>query len=182
MSSCSSIDRLVTPYVDDELVHADRHLVEQHIGVCAPCRSHVAAEQVVRDLLRERQPAFRADSAPAALRARCAGLVAPTARATRDTAIGARPPTLVGPGSRPAVWRTRAAPLAAAASLVLVVGGAFFYQATKGSSRLMAAELAADHMKCFAMNAVLGTHQSPETVQSSMASGFAWDKIGRAHV
>jgi len=67
------------------------------------------------------------------------------------------------------------APLAAAASLVVIVGGAFLYQATLRSSRVMAAELAADHMKCFAMNAVLGTHQSAETVQSSMASGFAWN-------
>jgi hypothetical protein len=30
-------------------------------------------------------------------------------------------------------------------------------------------------MKCFALNAVLGTHQSPETVQSSMASSFGWN-------
>jgi anti-sigma factor RsiW len=67
------------------------------------------------------------------------------------------------------------APLGAAASLVVIVGGAFLYQATAQSSHVLAAELAADHMKCFAMNAVLGTHQSPDTVQSSMASGFGWN-------
>jgi hypothetical protein len=49
--------------------------------------------------------------------------------------------------------RARLAPLAAAASLVLIVGGAFLYQATAYSRRIMAAELAADHVKCFAMNA-----------------------------
>jgi hypothetical protein len=67
------------------------------------------------------------------------------------------------------------APFGAAASLVVIVGGAFLYQATARSSHLLAAELAADHMKCFAMNAVLGTHQSPDTVQSSMAAGFGWN-------
>jgi hypothetical protein len=36
-------------------------------------------------------------------------------------------------------------------------------------------KLAADHMKCFAMNAVLGTHQSAEAVQSAMASSFGWN-------
>src|SRR5262249_41138358 len=65
--------------------------------------------------------------------------------------------------------------VAAAASLFLIVGGAFLYQATEQSSHLLAAELAADHMKCFAMNAMLGTNQSAETVQSSMASGFGWN-------
>ncbi len=56
------------------------------------------------------------------------------------------------------VW-PRSAPRRASCS---IVGGAFLYQATAQSSRVLAAELAADHVKCFAMNAVLGTHQSPD--------------------
>jgi hypothetical protein len=59
-------------------------------------------------------------------------------------------------------------------ALVAVVGGAFVYQATRSSSRLMAAQLAADHVKCFAMNAVLGTDHSDEVVQSAMVAGFGW--------
>ena len=39
----------------------------------------------------------------------------------------------------------------------------------------MVAELTADHVKCFAMNAVLRTHQATEAVEGSMASGFSWD-------
>src|SRR3954469_15670282 len=62
-----------------------------------------------------------------------------------------------------------------AASLVLLVGAAFIYQFTVSSTRVMAAELTADHVKCFAMNAVLRTHQSAAVVESSMASGFGWD-------
>ena len=38
----------------------------------------------------------------------------------------------------------------------------------------MAAELTADHMKCFALNGVLGTHQESAAVESSMLSGFDW--------
>ena len=41
-------------------------------------------------------------------------------------------------------------PYALAASLVVVVGGAFVYQATDQSARIMAAQLTADHVKCFA--------------------------------
>ena len=55
-----------------------------------------------------------------------------------------------------------------AASLVVVVGGAFLYQATRISTRVLAAELAADHVKCFAMNAALGTHQAKASVESTM--------------
>jgi hypothetical protein len=71
-------------------------------------------------------------------------------------------------------WPARAVPYALAASLVLVVGGAFVYQATDASVRLMAAELTADHVKCFAMNRVLGTHQGATAVESTMASSFGW--------
>ena len=38
----------------------------------------------------------------------------------------------------------------------------------------MAAELTADHVKCFAVNAVLGTRQTSEGVERSMASSFDW--------
>ena len=65
-------------------------------------------------------------------------------------------------------------PLALTASLVLLVAGAFLYQATHYSSRLLAAELAADHMKCFAANSLLGTHDAPAAVERSMMSAFGW--------
>jgi hypothetical protein len=58
---------------------------------------------------------------------------------------------------------------------VIVVAGAFVYEATARSTQLLAAELTADHLKCFrVINNVLGTHQDPQAVESSMASGFDW--------
>src|SRR5262249_33331124 len=71
--------------------------------------------------------------------------------------------------------RTRLAPFALAASLVLVVGGAFVYQLTDVSARVMAAELTADHVRCFAMTRVLDTNALPSTVESSMIAGFGWN-------
>ena len=65
-------------------------------------------------------------------------------------------------------------PYALAASLVVGVGGAFVYEATDASARLMAAELTADHVKCFALNGALGTHEGAAAVESSMMSGFDW--------
>ena len=72
-------------------------------------------------------------------------------------------------------WRFRVAPLALAATLVIVVGGAFVYVSTDRSTRVLAAELTADHVKCFGvMNALLGTSADRMTIEHAMASTFGW--------
>jgi anti-sigma factor RsiW len=158
MPDCRSIDPLVTPYVDGDIDETDRDLVDRHLDACRPCRGRVHAELAVHALIRARRSALGRDAAPPALRARCA-------------LLGGSAATLLG---APA-WRARATGFALAASLVLVVAGAFVYEATERSTRVLAAELTADHMKCFrVINTVLGTHQDPRTVESSMASAFDW--------
>lgn len=169
MSECLSIDPLVTPYVDGELAATERQLVDDHLRRCAPCHTRVAAERAVRDLLTARRGALGAERASAALRAKCEGL--------KSQAI-----PVVTPARRPAdagqPWRARLAPLALAATLVIIVGGAFVYEATDRSTRVMAAELTADHVKCFAMNRLIGTRGDPTVVEQSMLSGFGWHMQG----
>jgi anti-sigma factor RsiW len=125
----------------------------------------------VRDLMHERKPALCHSHAPAILRSHCAAAARFNTAATKSRGADAGHTNRFALGG----WTAWLAPLGAAASLVVIVGGAFLYQATAQSSHVLAAELAADHMKCFAMNTVLGTRQSPDTVQSSMASGFGWN-------
>jgi anti-sigma factor RsiW len=174
MLSCQSIDPLVTPFVDGELSDADRRLVDDHLRACAPCHGRVLAEQTVHTLIRGRAAALKAP-APEPLRARCRDLVAHSDAAAlshpRSAPDHASPPHAIAPRR---TWPTRIAPYALAASLVLVVGGAFVYQSTNGSIRVLAAELTADHVKCFALNSALGTRQMAAAVESSMASGFDW--------
>ena len=153
---CPAVAPLLTPYVDGELDAADASAVDEHASVCPPCRARIAAERAVRDLVRTRQAALQTP-APARLRARCEGLASDRASAVT------RSPLL-----------TRLAPFALAALLVLIVGGAFVYRMTQISTRVMAAELTADHLKCAAINSVAGTAQSPAFVESSMASRFGW--------
>jgi anti-sigma factor RsiW len=169
MPNCSSIDRLATPYVDGELPDAEARAVEQHLALCSPCRSRVIAERSVHNLLHERKPSLLDDCAPVALRSRCAKLATAVERAPER---GVPQPSTGGVAP---AWHTRLAPLAAAAALVIIVAGAFGYQLTANSARVMATELTADHLKCFAMNAVLRTHQAPASVESAMASGFGWN-------
>jgi anti-sigma factor RsiW len=165
-SGCRSVDALVTPYVDRELTSAERAQVEEHLRICPPCHARMTVERAARDLIRSRKAALVAEKASGALHAKCAGL-------TSRQRLDARPDA--GSGATRVTWRARLAPLALAASLVLVVGGAFLYQATDRSSKLMAAELTADHVKCFTMNGLLRMHQEPEAVQRAMRSEFGWE-------
>jgi anti-sigma factor RsiW len=169
MPDCSRIDSLVTPYVDGELAASDAQVVERHIGLCPPCRAKVATERAVRALMQMRRTDLCSGHAPSSLKGRCSAM-----RQRLDAPV--QPPAIAGSAVRTTPrWRTRLAPLALAASLVLLVGGAFLYQATRSSATLMAAELTADHVKCFRLNSVLGTRDSHQAVEAAMARGFAWD-------
>src|SRR5450755_2587016 len=137
MPDCKTLDRFAAPYVDGELEAAGRAAVNAHLAVCPPCRSRLDAEQSVRELIHARQSSLCAGAASDALRARCA--------AAREAPAAAPAPRVVPPPS----WRARLTPYALAATLVLIVGGAFVYQLTDRSARVMAAELTADHVKCF---------------------------------
>jgi anti-sigma factor RsiW len=161
MPNCWSIDPLVTPYVDGELAAADRETVEQHMRGCAPCRARIATEQVVRELVGASKLALTGAGAPPGLRKRCA--------AVQPDAGG--PPV---PGPLGGTWRARLAPLALAATLAIIVGGAFLYPLTDRSSRVMAAELTIDHMKCFLLNAAIGTHDTQAAVAGALAADFDW--------
>jgi len=182
MSDCSAIDALVTPYVDGELTPADIQAVDRHAQECRACRIRLAAERAVRSMLRTQAPSLRRDGAPETVRARCAALAAaaradgaatqggPTRPADRPSFLA---PSL--PASPPAArWRSRRATLALAAVLTVVAGGALVYRLTQTSTRVMAAELTADHVKCFMVNSLMGTHHTHAAVERSLAARFDW--------
>lgn len=168
MSDCSSVDLLVTPYVDGELAAADRQAVEQHMHACPPCRSRIAVEQAVRDVLHAQKPALHCERASDALRVKCAKLKIGAAPDQSRAGLTALPHT------RSAGWRTRLAPWALAALVLLMVGGAFLYRLTDSSNQVMAAELTADHVKCFLLSGLVGGDQSAAAVEQMLASKFGW--------
>ncbi len=180
MPNCQEIDPLVTPYIDRALADGERQLVDEHLRRCAPCHSRVAAERAVYELMRASRDALCHDAASPALRARCASLGSADGASVGLAGVdghpvpGTRAPSTQHPTPNTRAWSSRLGPLAMAASLVAIVGGAFVYQATHLSTRVLAAELAADHVKCFAMNAALGTHEGASAVESAMLSSFGW--------
>jgi anti-sigma factor RsiW len=170
MPDCASIEHLITPFVDGELTGAERLALERHLAACRPCRSRVVAERATRRAVREARPSLSSDRAPEALAARCRSL----ARTVGPTAANQRAARVGGGGWR-AILARRVAPFALAATLVIIVGGAFVYQLTARSTRVLAAELAADHVKCFAMNAVLRTRHDAPSVERALSAGFGWN-------
>ncbi len=176
MTTCRKLDATVTPYLDGEL---DAHTcadLDAHVTACPSCAARVAAERSVRDLLLARRSALQAECAPAALRERCAGRLDARLDVRQDARLEPRATQDARLKPRATfAWRARLAPVALAASLVVLVGGAFVYELTDRSSRVMAAELTADHLKCFGLvNPLLGTRDTPSVVEASMASSFGW--------
>src|SRR5215471_15139243 len=149
MSNCHTFDPLVTPFVDDQLADAERRAVEDHLRVCPSCHSRVAAERAVHHLLRARRTALSSHGAPDALYARCSTLAqGPEITESPKYEVGStkyedvRPPSLELrtsdvklQGNAPRA-RARLVPYTLTASLIVIVGGAFLYQATVMSPRV----------------------------------------------
>src|SRR5688572_17690814 len=106
MSNCPSIDPLLIRYVDGDLSGNDRRVVDEHLQDCPPCRARVSMEQEVHDLLQKRRASLRANGAPDSVHARCAALAASGAAEPRSRA-----------------WGVGLAPIAVAASLVMLTSG-----------------------------------------------------------
>jgi len=129
--SCREIDALLTPYVDGEAGGEDREAVEAHLAVCPPCRSRAAAEQTIRDVVRDRS-ARLVERAPSGLRARCIAAGAPAL--LRSTGA-----------SR---WRSWLG-LSIAATAVLAAGAIGWFARSASLETAFAAQLIKDHQKCF---------------------------------
>lgn len=134
MAQCTDIHRLVTVYVDGEITAADRDDLERHARRCAECHERITAERTARQVLRANAAALTAQTAPLDLKARLAR-VATDARPTRARVVRR--------------WLLRTA---VAASLVLGCGLWLTALVTRQSTTVLAAQLAADHVKCFLTN------------------------------
>ena len=130
MANCREIEQQLAAYVDGEDGAAERGTVEAHLQRCPSCRARAAAERASHDLLLDRRDGLRG-CAPDALRRRCA--------AQRALAAG-RPAGLFS--------RRTLARLSMAAALVLAT--ALYLMFGWGTTvETYAAQLAADHLKCF---------------------------------
>jgi anti-sigma factor RsiW len=128
--NCRRICDLLAQYADETLSEAERAEVRRHLAACPPCRTIAGQECGARQLLRACADRLKAETLPPGLRSRCQALSADASRSRRSW------------------WLRRLTPLVVTA-LLIVLGGSLFSLVTRHSDALLAAQLTADHMKCF---------------------------------
>jgi anti-sigma factor (TIGR02949 family) len=156
MAGCQDVSRLLTPYLDAEVGAADRQAVEGHLRTCELCARRAGAEDTARRVVMVRSAALSV-KAPEALRQRCAAL-APKRRE--------RP-------SRGAVtWRVLG--LSTASLVVVALATTIAYGVATHSETLLVAELALDHVKCFALFEPRVAQADAAAVASQLEAGYGW--------
>jgi anti-sigma factor (TIGR02949 family) len=154
--NCRRICDLLTEYADGALPDAQRAEVQRHLDACPPCRAIAGKECGARQLLRACAGRLRgAEPLPADLRSRCQA-ASRRAGATR-------------------VWSRPSVRFAIAAALLLILG-TLVSIVTRHSDALLAAQLTADHVKCFGL---LGLEDG-KTMDSAAAQRMLEARFGLA--
>jgi len=153
-----TIERLAS-YVDDLLPPGEHAAVDSHLAACPSCRSAAVRERGGRTVLRERAASLRTEPLPPGLRGRCEALA--RAHAT-------------SPPAR--TWSTRLVPVSLAAIVIVFTGTALFSLATQRSHTLLAAQLTADHAKCFKLFASEGSGSADAArLEQMLSDRYGWD-------
>ncbi len=157
MSDCKRIGALITSYVDDALEASSRADVDQHISACRGCRDHVTRERGARAAVRQCAETLTNQPLPPGLESRGASIVREPAASGRTTG-----------------WLARLLPVGGAVLLV-VAGIGLLAVLTGRSNAVLAAQLAADHVKCFAVFAPrAATGEDARGAERQLAS-YGWN-------
>jgi len=154
--NCRRICDQLAQYADGSLSDAERGEVQRHLDACPPCRTIAGQECGARRLLRACADRLRAEPLPPGLESRCRALSSASYR------------------SRPA-WLRRLVPLSIAALLVIFTGS-LLAVVTRHSDALLAAQLTADHVKCFGIfSPASGESMDAAQAQQMLAARFGLD-------
>jgi anti-sigma factor RsiW len=157
MNECRRIQDGLAALSDNELDTSTRVELERHLAQCAPCRRAAADESGGRAVLRASAPRLKDVTLPPGLRSRCE-------RIARSAAAPAESPWL------------RLVPASLTGVLMLFTTVALFALATHRSNTLLAAQLTADHSKCFAMFAPAGgASADARGVEQMLADRHGWN-------
>ena len=145
-------------YVDGLLAPGDQAEVDGHLAACPPCRMRALVERGARTVLREKAAALRDEPLPPGLRSRCEALAREHAR----------------PEARS--WAARLIPVSLTAVLIVFTSTALFSLATQRSNTLLAAQLTADHAKCFKLFAGEGSATADAArLEQMLEDRYGWD-------
>ena len=133
MSDCRRTAERLTPYVDRALGERERAEVADHLAACPRCRADAVRVETGRAALRQCAERLLDEPLPPGLRTRCEAL--------------ARAHAIRRQGGWLRSWPARLALGAATAAVMIVL----FSEVSQRSNALLAAQLTADHAKCFGL-------------------------------
>src|ERR1043166_6320120 len=166
MSECRRICDRLPAYVDGTLAADERAASDHHLAKCPPCRVAATEEHGGRAVLRECAARLKSTPVPPGLRTRCAALAHAQAKALGDA--HARRGT--------GLWRVRFVPAFLVAMVLIFSASAIFSLATRRSDAVLAAQLTADHVKCFRVFAEPNTSSADaHQVEAALSSRYGWD-------
>jgi len=156
--NCRRICDMLAQYADGTLADTQRAEVQRHLDACPPCRVVAGKECGARQLLRACADRLRgAEPLPPGLRSRCQA--AGRSRNTQTTATR---------------WWSRPSMRFAVAAAIIIVFGALLSVVTRQSDALLAAQLTADHVKCFR----LFRPDEGKTMDAAQAEQILRDRFG----
>jgi anti-sigma factor RsiW len=159
MSECRRTIERLAQWADESLSPIDRAEVDRHLAACPPCRVAAEAERGGRQVLKACAARLRSEPLPPGLQTRCEAL----ARECRiRRARGG--------------WIRALAPITIVAILLVFTASTLFSLATRRSDALLAAQLTADHMKCFK---VFDSPEAPAVeagaAERQLADSYGWN-------
>ena len=161
MSECRRIGESLAAYADDLLKPGERSGVDRHLAACPACRKLADNEQGARRLLRQAAPQLLNEPLPPGLRTRCEAL----ARERAATQLAK-----FGPW-----WRVRLVPVLLTVVVMIFGASALFSMATRRSDALLAAQLTADHSKCFRfLGPPDGTSADARNIERMLLEQYGW--------
>ncbi len=165
MSECRRIGESLAAYADDLLKPVERSGIDRHLAACPACRKLADNEQGARRLLRQASPQLLNETLPPGLRTRCEAL----ARERSATQLARFAPW----------WRARLVPVLLSVVVMIFGASALFSMATRRSDALLAAQLTADHSKCFKfLGPPDGTSADARNIERMLFEQYGW----RIHV
>jgi anti-sigma factor RsiW len=134
MSQCRRVSEHMAAYVDGLLPPSERDSVDRHLSACPACRRLAEDERSGQQVLRERREQLLREPLPPGLRARCESVASAGREPSGRLALGRW-------------WR----PVAVLAAIVVMVftASTFLSLMSERSNALLAAQLTADHSRCF---------------------------------
>jgi anti-sigma factor (TIGR02949 family) len=162
MSDCRQITDRLAAYVDGQLPADQRGRIDTHLAMCPPCRRLAERERASHTILRRQAGQLLQEPIPDGLRARCQALCAARGKTPAAATLGPW-------------WRVRLVPVLLTVVVMIFMASAVFSLATRRSDGLLAAQLTADHTKCFRLlGPPDGTAADAGSIEAMLAREYGW--------